>query len=184
MGLPLRAHSSKRYFCTKYLVLKIYLGKSDGERQILAFKSHPSRSKREAATHGSQLFPKQQLRDALALRGRVEIIGQGRGQSTTKEQEAATGEVETPLWRFNGKDGGHNLVDARKALWQSAETLTASWSLRGANFEAQATCITLMSRAAHNAGLELLNFEYVSGMNRTDDSTHSTHMLPLGILHC
>ena len=107
MGLPLRAHSSKRYFCTKYLVLKIYLGKSDGERQILAFKSHPSRSKREAATHGSQLFPKQQLRDALALRGRVEIIGQGRGQSTTKEQEAATGEVETPLWRFNGKDGGH-----------------------------------------------------------------------------
>lgn len=80
--------------------------------------------------------------------------------------------------------GGHNLGAARKARWHSAGTLTASWSLRGSNFEAQATCITLMMiRAAHNAGLELLNFKHVSGMNRTDESTHSSHTLPHGILH-
>lgn len=28
-------------------------------------------------------------------------------------------------------------------------------------------------RAAHNAGQEVSNFEYVSGMNKTDESTHS-----------
>lgn len=53
----------------------------------------------------------------------------------------------------------------------------ASWSLRSASIEAQATCITLISRAAHNAGLGLLNFEYISGMNRTDESTHSSNHL-------
>lgn len=72
---------------------------------------------REAATHGSQLFPKQQLRDALALRGQVEMIGQGRGAVDDKEQEVVTGEVETPLWRFNRQDGGHNLGGARGAQW-------------------------------------------------------------------
>lgn len=73
MGLPLLSKGSKRYFYTKYLVLKIYVGKRDGERHILASKSYPSRSKREAATGGSQLFPKQQLRDALVVRRRVEM---------------------------------------------------------------------------------------------------------------
>ena len=86
---------------------------------------------------------------------RVEMDWTGTGQSTTREQEAATGEVETPLWRFNGEDGGHNLGVARKARWRSAEMLTASWSLYGANLEAQATCITLMSTATHNDGLGL-----------------------------
>lgn len=103
MGLSPLAHSSKRHLCTKYLVLKIYLGKNDGERQLLASNSHPSKSKREAATRDSQLFPKQKLRYNLALRGRVEMDRTGKMQSTTREQEAGTGEVETPLWRFNGE---------------------------------------------------------------------------------